>query len=72
MEQAPTEALGQWKTVLLDAWFNSQTRKNAAGQTELFHYKWDDDANSGLLLWRAFQRYGVKLATETTRLRRQI
>ena len=69
MEQAPTEALGQGKTVLLDAWFNSQTRKNAAGQTELFHYKWDDDANSGFAFFgRAFQRYGANLATEKTAL----
>jgi len=67
MAQASTEALGQGKTVLVDAWFNSQTRKNAAGQPELFHYKWDDDANSGFAFYgRAFQRYGVKLATETT------
>jgi len=67
MEQTSTEALGQGKTVLLDAWFNSQTRKNAMGQTELFHYKWDDDANSGFAFFgRAFQRYGVTLATETT------
>ncbi len=67
MAQAGTEALGQGKTVLVDAWFNSQTRKNAAGQTELFHYKWDDDANSGFAFFgRAFQRYGVKLATLTT------
>ncbi|MEI9977410.1 MAG: hypothetical protein WDN23_00165 [Edaphobacter sp.] len=67
MEQASTEALGQGKTVLIDAWFNSQTRKNAFGQTELFHYKWDDDANSGFSFFgRAFQRYGVTLATETT------
>jgi unsaturated rhamnogalacturonyl hydrolase len=67
MEQAPTEALGQGKTALIDAWFNSQTRKNAAGQTELFHYKWDDDANSGFAFFgRAFERYGVKLATERT------
>ncbi len=67
MEQASTEALGQKKTVLVDAWFNSQTRKNAAGQTELFHYKWDDDANPGFAFFgRAFQRYGVKLATEKT------
>lgn len=65
--QAPTEALGQGKTVLVDAWFNSQTRKNAAGQTELFHYKWNDDANSGFAFFgRAFQRYGVKLATLKT------
>jgi len=67
MEQASTEALGQGKTVLVDAWFNSQTRKNATGQTELFHYKWDDDANSGFAFFgRAFQRYGVNLATEKT------
>ncbi len=67
MAQASTEALGQGKTALMDAWFNSQTRKNAAGQPELFHYKWDDDANSGFAFYgRAFQRYGVKLATERT------
>ena len=67
MEQSSTEALGQGKTVLVDAWFNSQTRKNAAGQTELFHYKWDDDANSGFAFYgRAFQRYGMKLATQAT------
>lgn len=67
MAQAPTEALGQGKTVMVDAWFNSQTRKNAAGQTELFHYKWDDDSNSGFAFFgRAFQRYGVKLATLKT------
>jgi unsaturated rhamnogalacturonyl hydrolase len=67
MEQAATEALGQGKMALADAWFNSQTRKNAAGQTELFHYKWDDDANSGFSFFgRAFQRYGVTLAAETT------
>ncbi len=65
MEQASTAGLGQGKTVLVDAWFNSQMRKNAAGQTELFHYKWDDDANPGFAFFgRAFQRYGVKLATE--------
>jgi unsaturated rhamnogalacturonyl hydrolase len=67
MEQAATEAIGEGKTALVDAWFNSQTRKNAAGQTELFHYKWNDDADSGFAFFgRAFQRYGVKLATEAT------
>jgi len=67
MAQSATEALGQGKTVMVDAWFNSQTRKNAAGQTELFHYKWDDDANPGFAFFgRAFQRYGVKLATLKT------
>jgi unsaturated rhamnogalacturonyl hydrolase len=65
MEQSATEARGQGKTALVDAWFNSQTRKNAAGQTELFHYKWDDDSNNGFSFFgRAFQRYGVKLVEE--------
>ncbi len=65
--QTATESLGQGKTVLVDAWFNSQTRKNAAGQTELFHYKWDDESNSGFaFLGRAFQRFGVRLATLKT------
>ncbi len=58
----PTEGLGN--TVLVDAWFNSQTRKNAAGQTQLFHYKWDDFANSGFSLFgHIWRSYGV--ATKT-------
>jgi unsaturated rhamnogalacturonyl hydrolase len=49
---------------MVDAWFNSQTRQNAFGQTELFHYKWSDDSNSGYSFFgRAFRRYGVTLAT---------
>ena len=64
MEQSATQSLGQHKTALIDAWFNSQTRKNAFGQTEPFHYKWDDDSASGYSLFgRAFQSYGVSLAT---------
>src|SRR6202012_5585748 len=38
-------ALG--KTVLWDAWFNSQRRKTPAGNEQLFHYKFTDDSNSG-------------------------
>jgi unsaturated rhamnogalacturonyl hydrolase len=54
-------------TALVDAWFNSQTRKNAFGQSEPFHYKWNDDSNNGYSFFgRAFQRYGAKLATLPT------
>ena len=54
-------------TALVDAWFNSQTRKNAFGQTELFHYKWSDDSNNGYSFFgRAFRRYGATLATLPT------
>ncbi len=49
------------KTVLLDAWFNSQKRKTADGNEELFHYKWTDESNSGYSMWgRMFQQYGMR------------
>jgi unsaturated rhamnogalacturonyl hydrolase len=60
-----TSGLGE--TVLLDAWYNSQTRTNVAGQTELFHYKWDDFANSGFSLFgHIWRSYGVATKTLTT------
>jgi unsaturated rhamnogalacturonyl hydrolase len=65
MEQAATATMARGKVVMVDAWFNSQTRKNAAGQTELFHYKWDDETNNGFsFVGRAFQQYGATLETE--------
>lgn len=49
---------------MLDAWFNSQQRKNAAGQMEYFHYKWNDVTDSGFSLfgdiWRSL---GVETGT---------
>jgi unsaturated rhamnogalacturonyl hydrolase len=50
------------KTVLVDAWFNSQQRKVADGHMELFHYKFFDDANSGYsFLGHMFGQYGMRL-----------
>ncbi|HWA95817.1 MAG TPA: glycoside hydrolase family 88 protein [Terracidiphilus sp.] len=64
-QRAGLDSLG--KTILLDAWYNSQTRTNAAGQTELFHYKWDDRSNSGFwLLGHMFRNRGVRTETLTT------
>jgi len=64
VERAKTARMGLGKTVAVDAWFNSQVRKNAAGQTESFHYKWNDEANSGFAFFgQAFQSYGVKTKT---------
>lgn len=49
------------RTVLMDAWFNSQKRKTPAGNEQLFHYKWTDEANSGYSIWgRMFQQYGMR------------
>ena len=59
---ADEDARGQ--TVVVDAWFNSQQRKNASGQMEYFHYKWNDTTNSGFsLLGQIFQSHGVTLDT---------
>ena len=53
--------LGQ--TVLVDAWFNSQKRRTVSGGEELFHYKFNDDANSGYsVLGRDFAQYGMRTA----------
>lgn len=59
-----TATLARGQTVLLDAWYNSQRRRNAAGQMESFHYKWSDMSDSGYaLLGHLFRSYGA--ATET-------
>jgi unsaturated rhamnogalacturonyl hydrolase len=64
IEEAPTATLGRGKTVLLDAWFNSQKRRNAAGQEEYFHYKWTDFANSGFSTFgHIFRNYGARTET---------
>ena len=64
MERAADAKIGQGRTVLLDAWYNSQTRDNAAGQKVLFHYKWDDFSDSGFsLLGDIFRSYGVQTKT---------
>jgi unsaturated rhamnogalacturonyl hydrolase len=56
--------IGSGKTVVVDAWFNSQERKGADGHVEYFHYKWNDSANSGFsLLAEIFQSFGA--ATDT-------
>jgi unsaturated rhamnogalacturonyl hydrolase len=64
MENAPHALDARGQTVLVDAWFNSQKRKNAVGQDELFHYKWDDESDSGYsLLGSIFEDHGAALAT---------
>lgn len=64
MEASQTATLGRGKTILLDAWFNSQTRKNAAGQMVLYHYKWNDFSNSGYSLFgHLLREYGLKTDT---------
>jgi unsaturated rhamnogalacturonyl hydrolase len=63
-QELSATAAGRGPTVVVDAWFNSQQRTNAAGQLEYFHYKWNDVSNSGFSLFGGvFHKYG--LATDT-------
>jgi len=64
MENAPNVTLGRGKTVLLDAWFNSQERTDAFGEPVSFHYKWNDEANSGYSLFgHVFRDLGAQTRT---------
>lgn len=64
MEMAPAATTMHGQKVVVDAWFNSQQRQNAAGQSEYFHYKWNDFADSGFSLFgHIFQSHGASLDT---------
>ncbi len=55
---------GASDTILLDAWFNSQMRPDAAGKIEYFHYKWNDHTNSGYSLFgQIFRDAGAQTET---------
>ena len=63
-DHEPNATLGHGATVTLDAWYNSQRRKNAAGQVDDFHYKWTDWSDSGYsLLGHIFRSFGANTAT---------
>jgi unsaturated rhamnogalacturonyl hydrolase len=64
MENSGNAKLGRGDTVLLDAWFNSQKRRDAFGQQVYFHYKWNDQSNSGYSLFgHIFREFGAQTAT---------
>ena len=64
IENAENAKLGRGKTVLLDAWFNSQTRPDAFGQQVSFHYKWNDLSNSGYSFFgHIFNNFGAETKT---------
>ena len=64
IENAANAKLGRGKVVLLDAWFNSQTRPDAFGQQVSFHYKWNDQSNSGYSLFgHIFNNFGAVTKT---------
>jgi unsaturated rhamnogalacturonyl hydrolase len=64
MENSQTAKLGRGETFLVDAWFNSQKRLDAFGQSDYFHYKWNDQSNDGYsLLGHILHNFGAKTKT---------
>jgi unsaturated rhamnogalacturonyl hydrolase len=64
MEIAPNLSIGKGKTVLLDSYFNSETKKDSAGRPVSWHYKWEELPNGGFSLWgNIFRNFGVETKT---------
>jgi len=61
LETAGKQSVGKGKTVVLDYYFNNETKKDSTGQLVPYHYKWDEMPNSGFSLWDSvFRSYGVR------------
>jgi len=62
MELAAIPKKGMGKTVMLDYFFNSETKKDQSGHDVPWHYKWEEMSNGGYSLWgEIFQQRGFKL-----------
>jgi unsaturated rhamnogalacturonyl hydrolase len=64
MEALEKLGRGKGKTVLLDSYFNNETKKDASGRDVSWHYKWDEMNHPGFaLLGRQFEMQGARLDT---------
>lgn len=56
-----THAFAQ--TVMLDYYFNHETKKGSDGRPVRFHYLWDEEANTGFSIWgNIFKNKGATLS----------
>jgi|ERR1035437_2521485 unsaturated rhamnogalacturonyl hydrolase len=59
MEKEPD--IGKGKTVVLDDYFNHETKKDGMGRTVAWHYKWEEWPISGYGLWgNIFNSFGAR------------
>lgn len=55
---------GKGKTVVLDRYFNSEKRKNAAGNMGYWHYTWEERSHPGFnTLGSIFEKNGARLSS---------
>jgi len=62
MELLPTRQLGKGRTILLDGYFNHETKTDPiTGDTVQYHYIWKEEDNNGFsMLKNVFTKYGVE------------
>lgn len=64
MDIAAMPKPGLGKTVVLDSYFNNETKKDQSGNTVSWHYKWEEIDNGGFSLWgEQFNNAGFKTST---------
>lgn len=64
MELLKTWNVGKGKTILLDHYFNGESKKDITGKIMPFHYMWEEKDNNGFSLFgNVFNRYGVQTKT---------
>ncbi|WEK17667.1 MAG: glycoside hydrolase family 88 protein [Candidatus Pedobacter colombiensis] len=64
MEIAAMPKPGLGKTVVLDSYFNNETKKDQSGNEVSWHYKWEEMANGGFSMWgEQFNNAGFKTST---------
>lgn len=60
IEMLTTLPVGKGKTVIMDNYFNRETKEDAFGKTIVFHYKWHEKDNGGFsFMGHVFNKYGV-------------
>ncbi|TCC99327.1 glycoside hydrolase family 88 protein [Pedobacter hiemivivus] len=61
MEIAAMPKPGLGKTVMLDSYFNHETKKDQSGNVVSWHYKWEEMSNGGFSMWgEQFNNAGFK------------
>ncbi|MFM6975441.1 MAG: glycoside hydrolase family 88 protein [Sphingobacteriaceae bacterium] len=64
MEADTQPKVGGAKKVLLDSYFNNETRVDQSNNAVSWHYKWEERANGGFSFWNdLFSNAGFKTAT---------
>ncbi len=62
IQMSPQPALG--KTVMLDSYFNNETKIDQSGNKVSWHYKWEERANGGFSFWgELFNQKGFQTKT---------